>query len=309
MRFAPGGVQMSDSPTSTPVLRKAPKSTTGGLIIALIVVVIWSIANAVRRLGAPISGAGIDPPSMLIAQDIGYAVGSGLFVAGVTSLILFFTHVKQRAPERGAKHFLILWGTASALALLPILLGLALLTANPVREQDAAIMADHEARSAAILDNLDVYRRVAEARAKLVPEAVAAPGGVERARQAVAELKTLEQTVQEELKLVMDDTEAKLLALRLTARQRETMQRELADEQARAEQTRILSRRAVEIQEQQIEVLARQPRAWQLHEGSIAFVRRKDIEDFNALAEELTTTGTEMESLRTRSQPAETKRP
>lgn len=177
---------MSDFPTSNSTGRKPPKSTIGGFIIALIVVLIWSISVAVRRLGAPISGAGIDPPSMLIAQDIGYAIGSGLFIGGVASLILFFTHVKQRAPERATKHFLILWGTASAIGLLPILLGMALLAANPDRGREAAIMADHDARSAAIPDRLDLYRRVAEAQAKLVPQAIAAPGGLDRARQAVA---------------------------------------------------------------------------------------------------------------------------
>jgi hypothetical protein len=300
---------MSDFPTSNSAVRKAPKSTIGGLVIALIAVALWSFSTALRRLGASVPGAGIDPPSALIAQDVGYAIGTGLFIGGITSLILFFTHVKQRAPERGTKHFLILWGTASSIGLLPILLALALAATNPVREQDAAIMADHEVRSAAIMDRLDLYRRVAEAHARLVPEAVAAPGGLERARGAVAELTTLEETAQEELKIVMDDTEAKLLALRLTDRQRDAMQRELAGEQARAERTRTLSRRAVELQGQQIEVLARQPRAWELQGGAIAFARQQDLADFNALAEELTAVGTEMESLRTRSEPAETKGP
>lgn len=300
---------MSDFPTSNSAGRKPQKSTLGGLIFALVVAAAWAVGLTIRRLGIPHPEAGTVPQSALIGQDIGYAVAAGLFIGGITSLVLFHTHVKQRAPERATKHFLILWGTASAISLLPIVLGLALMATNPVREQDAAIMADHEARSDAILDGLDVYRRVAEAQAKLVPEAVAAPGGVERARQAVAELKSLEQTAQEELKVVMDDTEAKLLALRLTDRQRETMQRELADEKTRAERTRILSRRAVEIQEQQIEVLARQPHSWQLQGDTIAFARQQDLEDFNALSEELTAIGTELESLRTRLEPAETGRP
>lgn len=291
---------MSGFPTSNPAARKAPKSTIGGFVIALIVVVIWSIANVLRRLGAPLPGAGFDPPGALFARDVGYAVGSGLFVGGVVSLILFFTHVKQRAPERGTRHFLILWGTASAIGLLPILLGLAVLAANPAHGQEAAIMAEYEARSAAIPDRLDLYRRVAEAQAKLVPEAVAAPSGLDRAGRAVAELKALEKAAQEEVMVVMEDTEAKLLALPLADRQRDRVQRELADGQARAERARTLSRRAVEIQGRQIEVLAREPRAWQLQGGSIAFARQQDLEDFNALSAELTAVGTEMESLRIR---------
>ena len=280
----------------------------GGFVIALVVVVIWSGATAVRRLGTPVAGAGADPVAM-IAQDIGYAIGSGLFIAGVVSLILFFTHVKQRAPERGTKHFLILWGTASAVAVAPIFLGMAVLAANPARGEDAAIMADHEARSDAVLDRLDLYRRVAEARAKLVPEAVARPGGVERAREAVADLKALDATAQQELKAVMDDTEARLLALRLSDRQRATMRRELAAEQARARRTRVLSQRAVDLQVRQIEVLARQPRAWRLEEDSIAFIRPQDLQDFNVLTEELTAIGTELEAIRTGSGPPEPTRP
>lgn len=297
---------MSDFPTSNSGPRRAPKSTIGGFFIALIVVVIWSAATAIRRLGAPTSGAGIDSVAM-IAQDIGYAVGSGLFIAGLVSLILFFTHVKQRAPERGTKHFLILWGTASAVAVAPIVLGMAVLAANPARGEDAAIMADHEARTDAVLDGLDLYRRVAEARAKLAPEAVASPGGVERAREAVADLKALDTTAQQELKVVMDDTEARLLALRLTDRQRATMRRDLAAEQAEVRRTRVLSQRAVDLQVQQIEVLARQPRAWRLEEGSIAFTRPQDLEDFNVFAEELIAIGAELEAIRNGTEPPETR--
>ncbi|CAN7205265.1 hypothetical protein [Brevundimonas sp. LjRoot202] len=299
---------MSDFPISSTRPRRAVRPTWAGLTVAVIAVVIWAAVATIQRMMKPPERE-VENLSFLIGQDIGGAIGVGLMIGGVVSLVLYFTYVQHRAPERGAKHFLILWGTASAIGLLPILLGLAAQAANPSRGQDAAIMAEHEARSAAIPDRLDLYRRVAEAQAKLTPEAVAAPGGVEGARRAVAELKTLENTAQEELKVVMDDTEAKLLALRLTDRQRDTMQRELADEQARAGRTRILSRRAVELQGLQIEVLARQPRAWQPQGDSIAFARQQDLEDFNVLAEELTAIGTEMESLRTRSEPTETKRP
>ena len=307
MRFAPGGVQVSDFPTSNSGARRAPRSTLGGFIIALVVVVIWSVVTVVGRLGTPATSAGVDPVAM-IAQDIGYAVGSGLFIAGVVSLILFFTHVKQRAPERGTKHFLILWGTASAVAVAPIFLGMAVLAANPAGES-AAIMADHEARSEAVLDRLDMYRRLAEARARLVPEAVAAPGGLERARQAAADLKTLDTGVQQELKAVMDDTEARLLALRLTDRQRAAMRRELAVEQGKAQHMRALTQRAADLQVHQIEVLARQPRGWRLHEGSIAFTRAQDLQDFNVLTEELSALATEVVALRAASEPPQTKRP
>lgn len=107
----------------------------------------------------------------------------------------------------------------------------------------------------------------------------------------------------------MDDTEAKLLALRLSDRQRDTMKRELASEQARWERMRTLSRRALELQEQQVEVLARQPRRWQVEGDTFVFSRPRDLENFNALAEELAAIGTEMETLRARQEPAETKRP
>lgn len=277
-----------------------PRKMLPWLIIAGLITAVWSFAATVG-VSPP---AGVDSGTdaglaYLTGTLVGAVLGSGLVVGGLVALILHLVAGRRLTPGKGGVHFLILAAVA-IIAALPVsgIKMVALHTGAATGRQLAAIDADYRTRSAAITQAPDLVQRITDAQALLRPDLVAAPGGLERARQANRELRSLSDSTMAELLALISGSRGRLEAVSMTAAQRTALSQDLDHEQALVDRTIAMTARVNTLRSQQLDVLGRAPRAWQVQGGSYVFQRQRDLEDFNRLALEVQALQTELATMR-----------
>jgi hypothetical protein len=234
---------------------------------------------------------------------------AGLFIGGIAALIVHLAAGRRLTPGKGLRNFAILAGVAMfAAAPLAVIRMQYVADHAGIARQEAAIMADYKVRTDAVIARMELRERTAAAQAQLLPSAVAAPGGVVRARQAIEELRGLQENSERELKVLMDDVQVKRMAIMKTDRDRELLTQDIEENRVVSDRSLAIARRAVELQAHQLDVLARQPRGWEVRGDAVAFSRQRDLDDYNALATELGALQTEMAALQARVSPPDEQR-
>lgn len=273
---------MSDFPISN--ARSRVKPTWTGLALAIVVVVVWSLGFILQhRLDGVGGTADMGQP---MAQALGVATGAALAGAVAVWLILYFTHVRPVAPSRGLVHLAVL--AAAGLLVAAPAAGFKVLVAAYSSEnatlQEIRIASD-EAVDAYLLDIHNERERIL-ADGFFEPHALAAPGGVARARRKVAQLRALiDRSIAESARLDLG-TRATIAALPMSEPRRRAalraFDRDYAAAQEESEADVALARSVFDEMDAQLDVLSRSPRAWSLEYGSLTFRRSADLADFNA---------------------------
>lgn len=273
------------------------------LIAAGIITAIWSFVGTVGQEPPKSADFATDAGiSYLNGTLVGHVLGSGLIVGGLMALLVYFVAGRRLAPGKGMKHFLVL-AIVAMLAALPItaLRMQALHQGVDTRRQMDAIMADHQTGADAILAEMSARDDIKDAHANVTPEAIVAPGGLARARQALDILESAREKAESDFNVLISDTGSRLSEVPTTPDQRARVMQEFERGRAMSERAMVLSGLIIETQRQQILVLERQPRAWAWNGGAFGFERRRDLEDFNAAGRTLTAAQSEFQALKAES--------
>lgn len=295
---------MSDFPTSNSRARARPDRARPGrarawLIVAAVIVALWSFIASVGRIGAEPSG-GITNTAYSGGYAVGALFGTSLVAAGVVWLVLYFGFTRRLARDRGGPHFLVLLVTA-AIAGAPITVLDVLGAEN--RAHSAAVervLAEANAETDAYLARLEVQQQEIMADGGFEPAAVARPGGVAEARRKLAGLRALAATALPEAEARWAAARARLAALPMSDRRRARMLEQFdagfAEGQADAARSIALAETAFDELEGQLDILSRTPRAWALQNGQLAFARDDDLAAFNTHAANLVRIGEQIEA-------------
>lgn len=273
-----------------------PRRMRPWLISAGLLVAVWSFVTSLGMI--PREGLSSSPE--MFGYLLGGVLGAGLFIGGIVALIVHLAAGRRLTPGYGLRNFAILAGVAMLAAVpLAVVRMQAFADIGAIRQQEAAIMADYRARTDAVIVRTGLRERTAASQARMLPQAVAAPGGLARARQANEELRVLQATLLTELATLMSDVEGRLQAITKTDRQREELRQNIETNRAVADRSMEIAQRAVELRGAQLDVLARQPRGWEVQGDTLAFSRQRDLDHFNRLATELEALKAEIAQIQT----------
>lgn len=276
------------------------------LICSGLLVAVWSFLTSLGF--TPPEGISSGPE--MFGFLLGGVFGAGLFVGGIVALMVHLAAGRRLTPGKGLRNFAILAAVAMLTATPLAVVRMFYVTDQAeIARQDAAIMADYKERSDAMIARLELRERTAAAQAQLLPHAVAAPGGLARARQAIEELKGLQESSERELRVLMEDVQARRMAIVKTDRDRALLTRNIEENRVISDRSLALGRRAVELRGRQLDVLARQPRGWEAQGDTIAFSRQRDLDDYNALATELGALQVEMAEIQQKVAASDEPRP
>lgn len=277
---------MSEFPISSARARSKLRPTWTALAIAIVAVAFWSLCFAVQQdVGDVRGGAALDRQML---RGLGVAAGAALGGAVVAWLVLYFALVRGIAPRRGLVHLAIL--AATALVIATPVVGFKVLAAAH-RTQSAAF---EEVRLSSI-ERLEAYEiALFNERNEIVadgffgPNELAEPGGLTRARRKVVQLRTLYERLKADTARLDAETRRTIEALPTNERTKRAALADyelgLAEGRAEAETDRELTMAAFDELDGQLDVLSRQPRAWEVQYGQLAFRRAADLAAFNAHA-------------------------
>lgn len=110
--------------TSQKVRGETP-STIAALAVAMLFAMVLAIVGAMTGIIRNDTHKGVGPE---MAYDFGQALGSGAAAALFVWVILYFLHVRRKAPDRGVPHLLILMAASVLAGLSPWVLGMGLTT-------------------------------------------------------------------------------------------------------------------------------------------------------------------------------------
>lgn len=267
-----------------PRRRPKPRSTVGGLIVAVIVVLFLGLCSVV---GAVPDGESSGPASAaeVIGYGIGRIIGGALFLALPVWLVLHFAYVKRRNPDVGARHFVILLVAASISGSPVILLeGL-----RGVRMQENAVIrlvVDDWRASNETEDEAD-GARIAElvGDGLLDPALLGRPGGLAEARRRSAELETFSQTVFGRTVARAADLKQRLAETDIPAGRRRAV---LAEADAALEETRARMERLKGLMTAQtaeidgvLVFLQTRSGPWHVEGQTLRFQRQSDADEYN----------------------------
>lgn len=283
---------MSEFPESGAKARAKSQSTWPSLVVAIIVAVIWSLLTSIRLLDDP--DVYSDGAVGAVASSLGAALGSGLFIAGIVWLVLFLGFTRRLAPARAGSQFGILFA-ATLLAAVPVCV---LTSTIAAKQQGAAefqeLMTRTDSRHERLLADIAAERDRIVAGGFMEPEALAQPGGLDRAQEKLVKLRALSVRAVKDAEHLSAVTRASVERLPIPADRRTRVMADydagFAEGRADGAKDLKLANAALDAMESQLAILARTPRAWTVEGGQLVFAHDADVAAFNEHAQTLTTT-------------------
>jgi len=246
-----------------------------GLVVALV-----AAALAVLR-DSPSSGS----ISFNFGEAIGSSFAAGLIIAGLGYLALWLFAGRRLKSTDGGRQF-------GVLLLIAFLVGVPL-SLIP-HGSSTAFSASAQAISTEEGAKLEVEMAAMEARERpllspspLSGAALTRPGGLEQSRAAIRELKDIQR---ERARLATATTDR--VRVRVAALDGSSAMKESFEEALQAEVDRIHGASAITLElldktEAQLDILARNPRHWEVQGDQVAFSDAGDLEAFNRLQVEM----------------------
>lgn len=278
---------MTDFPTSNSRPRKRkPRFNMAWMVLGGLAVLIGTGWFSATHELLDVSGTASVP--LDLARWIGLGVAAGLAGAAAVWVVVQFIGGGRTEPGKGALRFAVLAGLA-VLAAVPIS-GFRVM-GQAFHDEEAAlqeIRLDSQDRIEQHLGRVHNERERIIAGGFMEPGALAQPGGVERARRKLAELRALVARAERDGMALGAEARAEIDDLPVSGPRRRQMQAEFdrGFEMARKD-----SRQDVELAtllfdeiEAQLDILSRKPKAWDAQGGGLGFARQRDLTDFNARA-------------------------
>lgn len=280
MQSSPGGVLVTDFPTSNSRRQKSRRKGYSGPVFGGIVVFLWAFIFSVAQSLTKVTGTANLPLDLVMGIGIGLI--GGLAGALLVWLILFFVFGRRHTP-----------GGVTLLGVMMLIAAAGALPASGLKVVGAAFGAEQSAQDT-IRTRADARRdaateRLREARDALVKEdffetaALIEAGGLARARRKVQTLREMVAQSEAEDDRLRSQARAEIAALPVSGPRRAIILREFdAGVVAEKADTKIgadLSLMLFDEMDAQLDILER--RRWVVQYGEIAFTSTSDMNAFN----------------------------
>ena len=266
-----------------------PRKMRPWLIVASLLAFVWAFLSMLNVQPPQATGmAGGGDTLYLIGFLAGATLSYTLIISGILGLILYLAAGRRLTPGKGFRNFRILWVSALVGALPVVTIAIfGLASAASTRQQVDVIVGEYRARAAEVTKAPGVQARIARNNADLSLVAIVSPGGMDRARKAIADQTELQQSMETRITALESTTKAKLLATPVSGPMREVLVKEIEHGEEISSRSFILMREGLRLQSKRLSLLAHQPQTWRMEGEILLFDSDSDLSEFNAMTQEL----------------------